>query len=75
MRTTLQIDDDIYEAVRSLATARKQSVGRVLSELARTALAPRSEGKRDRGFPVFSVSRKAAPLTLEMVRAALDDEP
>jgi hypothetical protein len=58
MRTTLQIDDDVY----------------VLSELARTALAARSEGKRELGFPVFSVSRGAGPLTSERVRAALDHE-
>jgi hypothetical protein len=74
MRTTVQIDDDIYEAVKSLATAKNQSVGRILSELARTALAPKTARKQDRGFPVFSVSRNATPLTLEMVRSALDDE-
>jgi len=73
MRTTLHIDDDVYRAARSLAEAEHRSVGKVLSELARKGLAPVRPAKRG-GFPVFSVPEDAPPLTLEMVRAALEDE-
>ena len=38
MRTTLDIDADVLEAVRELARRRKLSVGKALSELARQAL-------------------------------------
>ena len=61
MRTTLQIDDDVLKAARTLAAERGVSIGRVISDLARRGLRPES-GARDReGFPVFEV-REDAPL-------------
>lgn len=39
MRTTVNIDEDVLLAVRGLARREKRSVGAVLSELARRALA------------------------------------
>jgi hypothetical protein len=50
MRTTLDIDDDVLEAVKELAAREKKTAGAKLSELARLAiLGPevRSEGKAD----------------------------
>lgn len=38
MRTTLDIEDDILQAIKELARRRATSAGRVLSELARRAL-------------------------------------
>lgn len=38
MRTTLDIDDDVLEAVKSLARKTDRTAGAVLSELARRAL-------------------------------------
>lgn len=38
MRTTLDIDDDVLAIVRLRARREHSSIGRVLSELARTAL-------------------------------------
>lgn len=74
MRTTLSIDDDILQAARSLAAAEHQSLGQVISDLARRGLAPRpdrigSEG----GFPVFRVDPGAPVITPDMVNAALDE--
>jgi hypothetical protein len=40
MRTTLDIDDDILEAVKEIASNRGATAGRVLSDLARRALEP-----------------------------------
>lgn len=73
MRTTLNLDEDILAAAQSLAHARRQSVGAVVSELVRQGLRPRASEIRDCGFPVFEVPADAAPLTPEMVRRALDD--
>jgi hypothetical protein len=39
MRTTLDIDDDVLRAARELARRQKKTAGRVISELARRALA------------------------------------
>jgi hypothetical protein len=62
MRTTLTLDDDVYEAARSLAEASGKRLGEILSELARRGLkSPRAAGKSDRNrdFPVFKVSPRA----------------
>ena len=39
MRTTLDIDDDVLRAARDLARRERKTAGRVISELARKALA------------------------------------
>ena len=43
MRTTLTIDDDVLEAARGLAERDRKTVGEVISELAREAMAPKGE--------------------------------
>jgi hypothetical protein len=73
MRTTISIDDDVLRAAKSLAVAEQRSVGAVLSELARRGLRPERPVMSAHGLPVFRVSEKAPPLTLDMVRQALDD--
>ncbi|HXA20367.1 MAG TPA: antitoxin [Thermoanaerobaculia bacterium] len=74
MRTTLEIDDDVLQAARSVATAEGQNIGKALSDLARRGLAPRSQTKTRSGFPVFDVDPDAAPITIELVKDALDAE-
>jgi hypothetical protein len=75
VRTTLHIEEDVYRAARSLAAARGEGLGRILSALARKGLsAAPPAGRRRRGFPTFSVHAKAKPITTETVRSALEDE-
>jgi hypothetical protein len=73
MRTTVVIEDDVLEAARSLAEAEGKSLGQVISMLARRGLAPQRQEEVEAGFPVFSVSPEAKPLTLEMVQRALEE--
>jgi len=73
MRTTVAIDDDVLEAARSLSEAEGKSLGEVISELVRRGLAPRPQGATEKGFPVFSVSPGAKPITIEMVQKALEE--
>lgn len=73
MRTTLNIDDDILRAARSLAAQANKTIGEVLSELARRGLRPEQPAVSASGLPTFPVSPDAPPLTAEMVREALDD--
>ena len=42
MRTTLTIDDDVLAAAKGLAVRKGQSLGEVISALARQALTPTS---------------------------------
>ena len=73
MRTTLKLDDDILEAAKSLADAERRTLGEVISELARRGLQPRPCGQMRDGFPVFDVGEGAAPITVDKVRAALEE--
>ena len=72
MRTTIQIDEDILHAAKSLAKAEHKTVGKVISELVRKSLAPKPDKETHKGFPVFRVSSDIAPITLETVNQALD---
>lgn len=72
MRTTLDVDDDVLSAARSLAHERHLSLGRALSELARHGLRARRPA-REHGLPVFAVDDDAPLITPEMVRNALDE--
>lgn len=73
MRTTLTLDSDVYRAVKSIASERGESLGAVLSALARAALRPDGRIARVNGFPVFDIGPDAPLLTPEMVRDALED--
>jgi hypothetical protein len=74
MRTTLHLDDDVYETARSVAAVEGASIGKIVSRLARRGLEPAPSAAARRGFPVFPVRADAAPITPDMVRRALDEE-
>ncbi len=73
MRTTLNIDDDVFELARSLADARRVSIGRALSELARRGVKARRPSVSRSGFHVFAVE-EAVSFGPDEVRAALEAE-
>ncbi len=77
MRTTLDIDEDVLSAVKSLAQSEKRSAGKVLSELARKGLMPSVKTKRRyrNGVPLFNFPRKPGDIivTSEMVRKLRDE--
>lgn len=74
MRTTLSIDEDVLQAARSLAAAQHEPLGRVISDLARRGLAPRTDQvDSEDGFPVFRVNPGAPVITSDMVSTALDE--
>ena len=73
MRTTLNLDDDLLRAARSLARQRGESLGAVVSGLLRQALAPEPDLAYEMDVPVFTVREDAAPITPEMVEAAGED--
>ncbi len=73
VRTTLKLDDDVLEAARCIAADEGVTVGDVMSRLARRGLEPRPEARARDHFPTFAVSRDAPPITLDMVKRALED--
>ena len=78
MRTTLDIDEDVLQAAKERAAAEKKSAGKVLSELARQALAPVHPpgGEETRhGVPLLPPREGARLVTLETVHELHEDEP
>ncbi len=74
MRTTLAIDDDVFSAVKGLAAAQRQSIGSILSALARQALAARSQPLHERnGVPLLPVRTVNQAVTPELVKQLLDE--
>jgi len=73
MRTTLSLPDDVYEVARSVANARKISLGDAIADLVRQGLRPSQANKRKNAFPTFAIPPDARPITLEQTLAAEDE--
>lgn len=73
VRTTLSLDDDVLEAVRSLAEQRKRSLGEVVSELVRQSLSPKHPGARRNGIRLFPVGEGVGQATPELVKELLEE--
>jgi hypothetical protein len=68
MRTTLDIDEDVLESAKELAARRGTTAGRVLSELARRALASHARSPRKRnGVPVLPKQQGVRIVTSEII--------
>ena len=74
MRTTLDIDEDVLQAAKSLAELNKSTAGKVLSELARQALEPRGRTLKRNGFTLMPVRKDGKVVTMEMVNRLRDEE-
>lgn len=73
MRTTLSLDEDILAAARAMAQRDRQSIGQVISTLARKGLErPRTEETRRNGFPILP--RRGVVVTTELVNALRDED-
>ncbi len=73
VRTTLALDAEILGAARRIAAAQAQSLGRVVSDLARQGLKSTLKSSSRRGFPLFAIPPNALPLTLAEVKQDEDE--
>ena len=75
MRTTVNLDDDVFKAAQAKAEFEDVSLGRALSALARQALSPQAPlvQKTKKGLPQFTLPRMIT-INADDVRAALDEE-
>jgi len=78
MRTTVTLDDDVYEAALSQARATGQRLGRVLSDMARKALQPGPPPKRTSAgaarFAGFEVPPGTPLIPASRIQETLDDD-
>jgi hypothetical protein len=74
VRTTIDLDEDVLQAVKEIAANRGTTAGRVLSELARQALAPREVPEVKNGVPLLPRRPPGTPRpTMELVNRLRDE--
>ena len=75
MRTTLDLDDDLLEAVKELAAARHTTAGRIVSDLVRKGLDTPARAQKIRNGVPLMPRRPAGspPLTGKLVNELLDE--
>jgi len=75
MRTTLDLDDDILQAAKELASAMGSTAGKVLSDLARRGLARDRESDQVRnGVPLLAPRAASEPrVTMKRVNELRDE--
>lgn len=74
MRTTVALDDDVYEAAKTLAETTGRSLGAVISDLARRGLERREQLRTRNGLPVFDVPPDAKIIPGNRAAELLADE-
>ena len=65
MRTTIDLDEDILGLVQQLAAERKESLGKVLSSLARLSLTAEAEAPVRNGIRLLEPLAGKVSMTLE----------
>ena len=74
MRTTLDLDEDVLQAAKELASARGRSAGQIVSELLRKALASPASGRVRNGVPLLPRRSAGAPRpTMALVNRLRDE--
>jgi hypothetical protein len=75
MRTTVVIDDDVLAAAKAIARLKNQTIGKVVSELARSALHPPAPASERNGIALLPLARPGAIVTSEIVNELRDEAP
>lgn len=74
VRTTVDIDDDVLRAAKELAEMRGVTAGKMLSDLARQALAPPRAYRERNGVPIVPRAAGGRVITNADVRRWLDED-
>jgi hypothetical protein len=75
MRTTVTLDDDVFQAAQAQAKASGKNLGQVLSQLARRGLRASAETSVKNGLPVFKVAPDADVIPSGRATEMLAEEP
>jgi hypothetical protein len=75
VRTTLDSDDDVLQAVKEIAANRGATTGQVLSDMARRALAPTGRRTVRNGVPLLGRGPRGSKKPTMRLVNQLRDEP
>jgi len=70
MRTTLTLDDDVYQAALQISKSSGERLGKVVSILIREGL----RAPAQRRFPLFDVAPGTPMMTLESIDKFIEEE-
>jgi hypothetical protein len=73
MRTTLDLDEDVLQAAKELAAVHRTTAGKILSDLARKALAPTNAPRVRNGVPLLPHRPGGQIMTMKRVNELRDD--
>ncbi len=75
MRTTLDLDPDVLQAAKEIASVRGTTAGKVISDLVRKALVPAAAATKVRNGVPLMPRRPAGspPITVKFVEDLLDE--
>jgi len=76
MRTTIIVEDDVFEAASQISRTSGVRIGKVISDLARRGLKPVSEVQvvQKGRFPTFAVSPDTPMIDNDLIQRVLDEE-
>ena len=74
MRTTVTLDDDVFQAAQALVRGSGKTLGQILSQLARRGLRAHEDYGMRNGLPVFPVSANAGIIPTGRASTLLADE-
>lgn len=74
MRTTITLDDDVFESAKSLAASSGKQLGQVISQLARRGLHAAPRTKRKNGLVVFDLPPNSPIIPSDRARDLLNEE-
>jgi len=74
MRTTVTLDNDVFEAAQAQAQASGRNLGDVLSQLARRGLRASAQSVAKSGLPVFKVAPDADIIPSSLAKALLAED-
>ena len=75
MRTTLSLDDDVFQVVKNYAENRSLAIGKAVSELVRRGLSAPVKTRVVNGLVVFDVPEDSEAVTSKLVKELEADEP
>lgn len=75
MRTTLQIDDDVFQAAKAIAERKNRPLGEVISDLVRKSLVRPIPAATRNGIPLLPRRPDSSIVTLETVNGLRDELP
>jgi CTP:molybdopterin cytidylyltransferase MocA len=68
VRTTLTLDEDVYEAAARQAASRRLSLGKVVSDLMRKGMQAPARVREQDGVVIFDLPADSPEVTMETVK-------